>query len=434
MVLSGQHQCQWEKVEVGVFAGPDVSESGLVLALDAGNNKSHSTNRFVSYGSGNVTETVYPPIRGTNNLTRVATGTVVGGYTVKTTDVVYSYALGSNGCHYQGHDVPIPGGVYGTFSFDYLVTGATNYPSTNFLANFENVGNSFAASGSAPNSLQDVWQRVSFTGGPSSANGAVRTLLYPGGCGGRLADSGTIYFRNPRVEWTNVDTGTENFSSMPNTTTWYDMSGRGNNGTLTNTPYFFIGNTSTGSNGYISFDGTDDYVGWNTLNDVKWQNWNSITIETVFKLVSYSGATSGRQYLFDFRDSGGVNGSFGCFYDNSENSPFGFKLFYNTVGNSYEEPLITTFSLNSLIYYQVTFDKTSSTDNIKHYINGVNVFTRSITINSNTTNTGKIWVGRYGGGGYQWNGNIYTFKVYNRALTAAEVQQNFNATRSRFGV
>ena len=37
---NGQHQ--WRKFEVGVFAGPEIVEDGLVLALDAGNLKSYS--------------------------------------------------------------------------------------------------------------------------------------------------------------------------------------------------------------------------------------------------------------------------------------------------------------------------------------------------------------------------------------------------------
>jgi hypothetical protein len=208
-------------------------------------------------------------------------------------------------------------------------------------------------------------------------------------------------------------------------TTWTDLSGRGNNGTLVN------GVGYSGDNlGSLSFDGVDDYVGWNTLDSVKWQNWSSITVETVFRLVSYSGSTNGRQYLFDYRDNGGVNGAFGCFYDNT--GEVGFKLFYNTTGTSVEEPVITTFALGTLIYYQVTFDKTTSTNNIRHYINGNNVFTRSVTANSTTTNSGRVWLGRFSGGGFQWNGNIFLHRAYNRALTAQEIQQNYNALKSRY--
>lgn len=224
----------------------------------------------------------------------------------------------------------------------------------------------------------------------------------------------------------NLDAGF--VSSYPRSgTTWYDLSGNGNNGTLTNGPTF-----DSGNGGSIVFDGVDDYVGWNTLDAIKWQNWSSITVETVFRLVSYSGSTYGRQYLFDYRDNGGVNGAFACFYDNT--GTVGFKLFYNTTGTSFEQPVITTFALGTLIYHQVTFDKTTSTNNIRHYINGNNVFTRSVTVNSTTTNSGRIWLGRFGGGGYQWNGNIFFYKIYNRALSAEEVLQNYNATKSRFNL
>jgi hypothetical protein len=248
---------------MGIAYNPSIVTNGLVLALDAGNNKSHSTNRFISYGTGLTTQAVNFSIQGTTGFNRVAAGTVIGGYTIKTTDVVYSYALGSNGCHYHGNTAPIPAGVYATFSFDYLVTGATTYPINNYLANFENYGGG-ALSGSiaTANNTQNVWQRRTFTSGPTGSAGTQAMFLYPGGCGGRLADSGTIYFKNPKVEFTNVDTGDGNFSSMPNLTTWYDMSGNGNNGTLTNTPYYFI--SSNGTNGYMSFDGTNDYVNLNT--------------------------------------------------------------------------------------------------------------------------------------------------------------------------
>jgi len=221
-----------------------------------------------------------------------------------------------------------------------------------------------------------------------------------------------------------------NNKSYPGTgTAWRDLSGNNNTGTLTNGPTF---NSLNG--GSIVLDGTNDYIGWTTLPSVKWQNWNSLTIDCVFKLTSYVGNTSGRQYLFDFRDNGGVNGALGCFYDGSINTPLGFKLFYNTVGTSYEETLITTFSLNSIIHYQFTFDKTTSTNNIKHYINGVNIFNRSVVINSNTTNNGRVWIGRFSSGGYQWNGNIYSFKAYNRTLSSSEIQQNYNALKSRFNL
>ena len=393
--------------------------NGLVLALDAGNNKSYSTNRFVSYGTGLTTQNVTFSVNGDGTFQRVATGTVIGGYTVKTTDVVYSYALGSNGCHFHGNDVAMPAGVYATFSFDYLVTGATNYPSTDFLANFEQ---GFSNSIGTANNLQNVWQRRTFTSGPSGSAASLRMLLYPGGCGGRLADSGTLYFRNPRVEWSNVDTGTENFSSMSNTTTWYDMSGRGNNGTLTNTPYFFIGNISTGSNGYISFDGTDDFISVTKTSQFDFGT-NDFTIQTFCNLTS-------------------KNTSYPCIFGNYSSYGSGSIYFgygHDSVPTKYSAHVNNTAVLSSstnVIYgswTQLTLVRSSGV--LYFYLNGTLDGTPVNMSSSLNGNGSLITIGKANDGSSAFtNGYISDFKIYNRALTAAEIQQNFNATRGRFGI
>jgi len=35
---------------------------------------------------------------------------------------------------------------------------------------------------------------------------------------------------------------------------------------------------------------------------------------------------------------------------------------------------------------------------------------------------------------YMWNGSISNFTIHNRALTATEIAQNFNALKSRYGL
>ena len=383
-------------------AGPDIKEDGLVLALDGGNNKSHSSNRFISYGSGLITQGISFQVNGNGTFQRVAAGTVIGGYTVKATDVVYSYALGSNGCHYHGNSAPIPTGSYATFSFDYLVTGATTYPIIDYLANFENYGGG-ALSGAVAtaNSLQNVWQRRTFTSGPTASAGTQAMLLYPGACGGRLADSGTIYFRNPKVEWTNVDTGDGNFSSMPNVTTWYDMSGNGNNGTLTNTPYYIMG--SNNINNYLQFDGVDDYVNVGTPSI----SVGKITVNAWVKI----NAGSITQHVVD-----SASNAWHLAILNS-NRPY----FWN--GSVYHQasPILTVGQ-----WYMLTGVQGTTLD---IYINGV--LGQSIVTNVNVT-TNNVNLGRYQSGGRQLNGNIAQVSIYNRALTAAEVRQNYNAVRARY--
>ena len=408
---------------MGVYSGPDVSESGLVLYLDAGNNKSHSTNRFISYGTGLTTQGISFQVNGDGTFQRIAAGTVIGGYTVRTTDVVYSYALGSNGCHYHGNDVAVPGGSYATFSFDYLVTGATTYPIVNYLANFENYGGG-ALSGSiaTANNLQNVWQRRTFTSGPTGSAGTQAMFLYPGGCGGRLADSGTIYFRNPKVEFTNVDTGNGNFSSMPNVTTWYDMSGNGNNGTLTNTPYYIMGSNS--NNNYISFDGTDDHI--SVAYNAALKPTSAITMES-FCYIQNNGESWASLIQYPQNSSSHTDPYFDwAIYLNMSSRVLHTRIDGEGVSSS-----SNVWNFNEWIYVAITFENQS----VKYYVNGASVGSSSVTKTSIVYDANNpVFIGKNASGTEPFEGRIGIIKVYNRALSAAEIQQNFNATRSRFGI
>ena len=396
--------------------GPQIVRNGLILDLDAGNGKSYSTNRFQSLGSGTVTENVAFAINGDGTFQRVAYGTVIGGYTIRPNDVVYSYVLGANGCHYHGHIAPIPSGVYATFSFDYLVTGATNYPSTStLLADIENYGGS-ALYGNvvAANSLQNVWQRASFTVGPTSAAGTQAMFLYPGGCGTRLADSGTIYFRNPKVEWTNVDTGNSTFSSTSNIGLWYDLSGNGYNGTLTNSP------TSNVSNkGNILFDGSDDYV--SIANFLGHQTNTGTIISWAYPSI----ITSGDRYLV---------GAGGSLTVGATRAIRIYNGYWSTVsyGSSTEDyNSIVAATLNTWQHVVFVWNLTT----VNFYLNGtLYSVTRSgmITPSSTTFSVGcPPWSPL---GSNSWNGRIANVHLYNRALSTSEISQNYEATKTRFGL
>jgi hypothetical protein len=411
--------------------GPQIVRSGLVLSLDAGNGKSYSTNRFQSLGSGTVTENVTFPIQGTGTFQRVASGTVIGGYTVRPNDVVYSYALGVLGCHYHGNSAPIPAGSYATFSFDYLVTGATTYPIADYLANFEGV-----ASGAitTANSLQNVWQRRSFTSAIISTSGNMNMYLYPGACGGqRLADSGTIYYRNPKVEITNVDTGHSTFNSTSNIGLWYDLSGNGYNGTLTNGP------TSNVSNkGNIVFDGTDDYSTFTPTPTILQGNPN-LTVIGFYK----------RTASFSYKGFWGIGGSNAggtgqgiCNWNSGNTNEITIDTWSEstfTTGQTY--PLNTWVGVawrkiagpmtraNCIISI---FNGTSMTN---YTSTALTVLRAESSINPVINSIGGITLGSISvDTGYCSPVNIANHCIYNRILTDAEVSQNFQATKTRFGL
>ena len=54
--------------------------------------------------------------------------------------------------------------------------------------------------------------------------------------------------------------------------------------------------------------------------------------------------------------------------------------------------------------------------------------------NINPTNTGQLFNGHVRGDNQQFKGYCNTYKIYNRALTPQEIQQNYNATKGRFGL
>ena len=392
--------------------GPQIVRSGLVLNLDAGNGKSYSTNRFQALGSGTITENVTFAINGTGTFQRVASGTVIGGYTVRPNDVVYSYALGVLGCHYHGGPAPVVAGTYATFSFDYLVTGATTYPITDYLASVEGVASGAIATA---NSLQNVWQRRSFTSAIISTSGNMNMYLYPGACGStRLADSGTIYYRNPKVEITNVDTGNSTFSSTSNIGLWYDLSGNGYNGTLTNSP------TSNVSNkGNILFDGSDDYV---SITNFLGHQTNT---GTIISWAYPSIITSGDRYLV---------GAGGSLTVGATRAIRIYNGYWSTVsyGSSNEDyNSIAAATLNTWQHVAFVWNLTT----VNFYLNGtLYSVTRSgmITPSSTTFSVGcPPWSPL---GSNSWNGRIANVHLYNRALSTSEISQNYETTKTRFGL
>ena len=391
--------------------GPQIVRNGLVLNLDAGNGKSYSTNRFQALGSGTVTANVTFAINGDGTFQRVAYGTVIGGYTVRPNDVVYSYVLGVTGCHYHGNVAPIPAGSYATFSVDYLITGATNiatsYPNGVVLV-YENYGGSaLAGSTSIANNYQNIWQRVTLINGPTAGVGTQAMFLYPGFCSpGKLADSGTIYFRNPKVEWTNVDTGNSTFSSTSNIGLWYDLSGNGRNGTLN-------GPTSNVSNkGNILFNGSSDYV-----------------------IIPSGGSYSEYTFMFFCKwitDTAASSRLFGCdaFGTYTVFTPSNVGFHYNQVSNS-----STTLSsgvnvgLGTWCHVAVTVSMSYSLTSI--YINGV--LTNATAVGPYINLSGNLFLGAQNSGLFA-NCNISVFQLYNRVLNATEIMQNFQTDKTRFGL
>tara|TARA_B100001057_G_scaffold446296_1_gene484722 strand:- start:1664 stop:2371 length:708 start_codon:yes stop_codon:yes gene_type:complete len=98
-------------------------------------------------------------------------------------------------------------------------------------------------------------------------------------------------------------------------------------------------------------------------------------------------------------------------------------------------------ALTADAWTQVVYTRLSSSGAALLYYNGVQVFSTTIAAGTNFTTNGTLNFGQEqdneGGGfdsGQCWVGDYSSIKIYDQVLNASEVQQNYNALKSRFGL
>jgi hypothetical protein len=211
-------------------------------------------------------------------------------------------------------------------------------------------------------------------------------------------------------------------------TVWYDLSGNGKNGTLTNGPTF-----SSDNGGSIAFDETNDYV---SVSNFGIQSHSICAFVRTNKLNDFQGI---------FGQANDIWNNLSVALRIKNNNAINYVLSGSGTSSGNYSEYETNFQLSANTWYYVcsTFDR----PNRNIYLNGIEqqcfVAFGTQTVDYDLYNSiSNIIIGGYaysnagGGGGlnYLLNGNISCLNLYNRALTAAEVQQNFNALRGRYGI
>lgn len=206
-----------------------------------------------------------------------------------------------------------------------------------------------------------------------------------------------------------------NTKSYPGTgTTWTDLSGLGNNGTLVNGPTY-----SSANSGSLVFDGVNDYADCGNGSSLSFGN--VITV-----IVSYYKGNTGTHNPIVSKKSADPSLAGWEIADSSGmlRATFRPTATQINIGDSF-----TTFSLNVWAIAALTFDGTTA----KLYKNGVNTLSTSsggpVTLNS----SGPMRIATRSDGNMT-NGSVGFVNVYNRALSSTEVTQNFNALRGRYGL
>jgi hypothetical protein len=205
-------------------------------------------------------------------------------------------------------------------------------------------------------------------------------------------------------------------------TTWTDLSGNGNNGTLINGVGF-----DSSNGGSLVFDGVDDYV---TLGQspsgISFSSGSTILI-WVKVLSDTSGLFSDNTVLSKWWD-GSIRGF------NFVVASTGFGVAWRPQ-NTGTDLSINYTSGTSFINQWISAVVTNSSSQSNLYLNG-NLVSSLNTVSDSfiRNNNADLRVGRYAHtslNGYS-NNQTAQVSIYNRALTAQEIQQNFNATKSRF--
>ena len=206
-----------------------------------------------------------------------------------------------------------------------------------------------------------------------------------------------------------VDAG--NPRSYPGSgTQWNDATSSGFNFTLTNGPVY-----SSSNLGSFTFDGVNDFA--NAANNTALDT-QTPTVEVWVK----TNATSQNGFWFE---KGTVNSQYALF---QEGDQIRWRM---NIGGITQLSTTTASFMNTSNWYQVVGTYISGTRVL--YINGVQVSSDTQT-GTISTNASGMYIGSYNSGGYYYNGALSICRVYNVALTPAQVLQNFNASRGRYGI
>lgn len=212
-------------------------------------------------------------------------------------------------------------------------------------------------------------------------------------------------------------------------TSWLDISGLGISASLQNSGSGTVTGTG-GATGYLDFAAPDatSTVGYYLINSSTLSSLtNELTIETCV-------------YVNNFYTSSGNTHARPVSPRATETySPIGFGIFnggitveVNASGNwftgSYANAAVT-----SGVWLYISQTTSNDAQAMKTYYNGALVNTLSFTGTPSAGNGYLLGRGYYGGT-LNYSGRIALFRVYNRALTANEIYQNFVAIRGRYGI
>jgi len=225
------------------------------------------------------------------------------------------------------------------------------------------------------------------------------------------------FYRGPNIVTNglvlNLDAA--NVKSYPGSgTTWRDLSGNNNTGTLINGPIF-----TNSEGGGLIFDGVDDYVstnlvtvGTNNTTNILWYKWNGVNQARVLTYIGLTSTNGMGFYINNGTNSGTDGNRVSVLYGGS---------FFNAINVG------TTGTLIANTYTQLVLSRDTATTRL--YQNGTLIGSTTSTPLQNSSNMNFSF-----GGTLFAAGTAAIAQVYNRDLSASEILQNYNSIKSRFNL
>lgn len=431
---------------MAVFSGPKIVNNGLLLQVDAANLKSYDSNENLLVYSEDISQ--YNSI----DKASVSTNQIAAPDGTLTADkLISTIPSGNNTCWVQRlTGVAIDTSTY-TFSvflkagtspqtlINLQLSGGTYQQSTATITWASNTITASSGGTAELTAYPNGWYRLSITLTNNGTNNIVAPRVYVRGQGSGNVDGEYVYVWGLQLE---KGSSVGPYYSTPISiktrgATWTDLiSGAFS---LVNSSYYAY---SANNNGYISFSRT-------MPSATETGGYASRSVSGALSALTYFHNNHTTEVWFFIKNTAPTN------YDATETSSAllvhagyhgGFE--YTSDGISYllwgnngsggwttNAVGISTPAANT--WNQIVATRNGPT--LSMYLNGVLRTTGTITLDSSTTptsNTLRIATAGDSAGPYSHHAdvNVSLARMYNIALTAAEVDKNFNATRGRFGI
>lgn len=204
--------------------------------------------------------------------------------------------------------------------------------------------------------------------------------------------------------------------------TWYDRSGNGYDGTLVNGPTF-----DSENRGSLSFDGSNQYINFGSASNA---TNSQVTVTFWYKPTTIQN--SAYNGIFNGLTSGG---SFCLFWINTDDVSVQYKDdsgLTRANGGVWTRSLAPTSISTAGKWYFIQITGDEDTDEWRVGVD-LDPSTNDFGSQYVSPDANNWLVGKRQGSAYD-HGQISNFQVYNRILSQAEINQNFNATKQRFNL